>query len=119
VRRCRIRRGGGIAVDAAPAREGRDPDRAVAPVLLWQHPVRRVIVMCALALAVGPAIAAQSDRPAASVATEQRLAVPLPVVQTSWVGTALESLRRLRIHPGERCLDPTETTRARPEQASR
>jgi hypothetical protein len=72
-----------------------------------------------LALAVGPAIAGQNDRPAASVDTEQRLALPLPGIPTPRVGTALESLHRLRIHPGEADLDPTETTRARPVHVSR
>ena len=70
----------------------------------------------ALAVAVTPALAAERGGHAAPRIEQPRTAPPAPPPVTSPVREVLQTLERLRLHPGQDGLDVAETARKRPEQ---
>ena len=78
-------------------------------------PKRNIVMALALAVAVTPAVAAERG-PRAAPRTEQRGTAPQGPTQTSPLRDVLESLERLRLHPGQDSLDAAATARKRPEQ---
>ena len=80
----------------------------------WDVTRKRSIVMAlALAVAVTPALAAEHGGRAAP--REQRTEPPAPPA-TFPAREVLQTLERLRLHPGQDALDVTETARKRPEK---
>jgi len=69
----------------------------------------------ALAVAVTPALAAEHGGRAAR-RTEQRRTEPPAPPAPSPARDVLQTLERLRLHPGQDALDVTETARKRPEK---
>ena len=75
---------------------------------------RSIVISLALAVAVAPVLAAERDEPAAPQMEQRPQEPPAPPV-TSPVREMLQSLERLRLHPGQDALDVAETARKRPE----
>ena len=81
----------------------------------WDVTRKRSIVMAlALAVAVTPALAAERGAPAAPRMAERRTEPPAPPTTSPFRGV-LQTLERLRLHPGQDALDAAETARKRPE----
>jgi len=76
---------------------------------------RSIVTALALAVAVTPALAAERGAGRAP-RTEQRPSQPPAPPATSPVREVLQTLERLRLHPGQDGLDAAETARKRPEQ---
>jgi hypothetical protein len=82
----------------------------------WDVTRKRSIVMSLpLAVAVTPALAAEHGRRAAPRMEQRRTAPPAPPA-TSPAREVLQTLERLRLHPGQDALDVAETARKRPEK---
>jgi len=73
---------------------------------------RSIVTALALAVAVTPALAEHGGRAAPR---EQRTEPPAPPA-TFPAREVLQTLERLRLHPGQDALDVTETARKRPEK---
>jgi len=71
-------------------------------------------MVLALAVAVTPALAGEHGGRSVPM-MEQRRTEPPPARETSPARDVLQSLERLRLHPGQDALDTTETARKRPE----
>ena len=69
----------------------------------------------ALAVAITPALAAEHGGRAAPRMEEQRRAEPSAPPAPSPARDLLQTLERLRLHPGQDALDVGETARKRPE----
>ena len=78
---------------------------------------RSIVTALALAVAVTPALAEHGGR-AAPRMEQRRTAPPAPPAPpaTSPVRGVLQTLERLRLHPGQDALDVAETARKRPEK---
>jgi hypothetical protein len=77
-------------------------------------PKRNILMALALAVAVTPALAAEHGGRAAP-RTEQRRTEPPAPPAPSPARDVLQTLERLRLHPGQDGLDVAETARKRPE----
>ena len=75
---------------------------------------RSIVTALALAVAVTPALAEHGGRAAPRM--EQRRTAPPAPPATSPVRGVLQTLERLRLHPGQDALDVAETARKRPEK---
>jgi len=76
---------------------------------------RSIVMALALAVAVTPALAGEHGGRAAPRMEQRRTAPPAPPA-TSPVRGVLQTLERLRLHPGQDALDVAETPRPRPEK---
>jgi len=76
---------------------------------------RSIVMALALAVAVTPALAAERGARAAPRTEEQRRTEPPAPPAPSPARDVLQTLERLRLHPGQDALDVTETARKRPE----
>jgi hypothetical protein len=79
-----------------------------------------ILVALALALAATPAAAIDPDTTVKPVedTTDGNFATSLPDASTAPIRRAVESLQRLRLHPGADGLDVSETTRMRPRASN-
>ena len=68
----------------------------------------------AAAFAVVPAVAEETTQGAKDAGNEAREAAAVPSATVEPVHQAVESLHRLRLHPGQDSLDVEETARRRP-----
>ncbi len=75
---------------------------------------RSIVTALALAVAVTPALAAEHGAHAAPRMEQRRTEPPAPPA-TSPAREVLQTLERLRLHPGQDGLDVGETARKRPE----
>ena len=76
---------------------------------------RSMVMVLALAVAVTPALAAEHGGRAGPRMEQRRTEPPAPSA-TPPVRDVLQTLERLRLHPGQDALDVTETARKRPER---
>jgi hypothetical protein len=76
---------------------------------------RSIVMALALAVAVTPAFAAERGAGTASRTEQRQTEQPAPPA-TFPVREVLQTLERLRLHPGHDALDVTETARKRPEK---
>jgi len=74
-----------------------------------------IVMALALAVAVTPALAAEHGGRAAPRMEQRRTAPPAPPATSPFRGV-LQTLERLRLHPGQDALDVAETARKRPEK---
>jgi hypothetical protein len=72
------------------------------------------LVALAVALAVAPALAGEPTQGANRTAAVTEVELVGPPEPTPQARQAVETLRRLRLHPGEDSLDVAETARRRP-----
>ena len=79
-------------------------------------PKRNIVMALALAVAVTPALAGEHGGRATPRTEEQRRTEPPAPPAPSPARDVLQTLERLRLHPGQDALDVTETARKRPEQ---
>ena len=79
-------------------------------------PKRNIVMALALAVAVTPVLAAEHGRRAAPRTEEQRRTEPPAPPAPSPARDVLQTLERLRLHPGQDALDVAETARKRPEK---
>ena len=78
-------------------------------------PKRNIVMALALAVAVTPVLAAEHGGRAAPRMEEQRRTEPAPPAPSP-ARDVLQTLERLRLHPGQDALDVDETARKRPEK---
>ncbi len=82
----------------------------------WDVTPKRNIVMALALAAVTPVLAAEHGRRAAPRTEEQRRTEPPAPPAPSPARDVLQTLERLRLHPGQDALDVAETARKRPEK---